>query len=529
MNKLLVNPVYASFLRRAGLTCPTDFLQLTGTICSGHPDRHVVHTSLQGNNQVLNCYIKKEHRVPFKVRVLNASSGFGWVASSLREFSLLQELAKSGIGSPEALAAGENDSGQAFVLLKAIERGADLREFLRECSSPVQRRQLATALGHTLARLHNSGFDHPDLYSKHVWVKANAGSYHFQFLDWQRGRRRKMTWKARCQNLAALHFTLSRELLSSADRLVLLQAYFNFSRLDSSYFPRQKTWIKEILRQGRTLLKKRRIRELLCTSLDIKPTLHWLEGEAFCVTSQFLQEGEGELSHLKEWVYRETDLSEQRTRTSVTTQQGDRRLTVRSASTIFSPGVRHLFEKPYRAPEVNQAGLLFRLQKQCLTTPRLLAFGQKQLRLNRWSSFLLTEVCPNTKSLQSWLKTDSLDAAMPLQLRERWQLFHEMGKTLRQIHDAGCRLGSVDNLGIQIQKGENPRVVVNNLQGMGVIRGFSNFRKKNDVKKVLKILADVGTLSEQMRFLQSYFQKHRAIAQMKKLLVVVRKSATVSR
>ena len=55
------------------------------------------------------------------------------------------------------------------------------------------------------------------------------------------------------------------------------------------------------------------------------------------------------------------------------------------------------------SPELEQAGLLFRLERYGVTTPRLLAVGQKHLRPWRTASLLLTEPVSGTAPLIAWL------------------------------------------------------------------------------------------------------------------------------
>src|SRR6478752_5785561 len=93
---LWINPVYRPLLARRGLCEPEDFLELSGTIICGHPDRHVVQVNLDGHN-LLPALLKREHRVRWRDRLLNAAQGFGLVSKSRREAQTLRELAAGGI------------------------------------------------------------------------------------------------------------------------------------------------------------------------------------------------------------------------------------------------------------------------------------------------------------------------------------------------------------------------------------------------------------------------------------------------
>jgi hypothetical protein len=184
MAALEINPRYRERLARQGLAAPEDFLRLPGVILSGHPDRHVRRLTLGSGAESLGVFLKREHCVRWKDRLGSAWAGFGFVSKSRREYRLLRELHDAGVGCPEAVAAGEDGRGRAFVLVRAVEGGRDLRTVLAEAGA-AQRRVLAVRLGQELARIHGLGFEHPDLFSKHILV---AGSGTLCFLDWQRSR-----------------------------------------------------------------------------------------------------------------------------------------------------------------------------------------------------------------------------------------------------------------------------------------------------------------------------------------------------
>src|SRR5206468_1422826 len=128
---LLVNPAYADVLHRAGLVHPEDFLRLPETIVSGHPGRQVSRVSLGNGPEALTGFLKREHRVPWKERLLNARDGFGMVSKSLREAQTLETLRPHFAGCPDWIAAGELPDGQAFLLVRELSRRLDLRRFLQ--------------------------------------------------------------------------------------------------------------------------------------------------------------------------------------------------------------------------------------------------------------------------------------------------------------------------------------------------------------------------------------------------------------
>ncbi len=129
---LEISPRYRAFFRERGWTDPEHFLALPGDtphIVSGHPDRHVARVSFGVNSPFALAFLKREHRVTWKVRLINALAGFGWVSRSLREARTLQALQREGIPGPEWLAAGEDSRGRAFLLVRELP-GVELRAFL---------------------------------------------------------------------------------------------------------------------------------------------------------------------------------------------------------------------------------------------------------------------------------------------------------------------------------------------------------------------------------------------------------------
>src|SRR5262249_10592289 len=143
------------------------------------------------------------------------------------------------------------------------------------------RRRLARRLAAQVARIHDAGFTYPDLYAKHIVVEDLGAR--FTFLDWQRSRRRgRLTWSERCRDLAALNASLSGELGDGDDRLTFLLAYWRATGDESISFRRV---CARIQRRTRTLLRRSSIREQRLPTVAASQSLHWLDGEALCVSA----------------------------------------------------------------------------------------------------------------------------------------------------------------------------------------------------------------------------------------------------
>ncbi len=504
MASVAINPSYRDTLARLGLRTAQQFLDLPGVIVCGHPDRHVAHVTLGTRPATIPAFLKREHRVPWKDRLGSAWAGFGFVARSSREWALLHELTAAGIGCPEPMAVGEDDRGRAFLLLRELPGCRDLRAYLAQtATTEAQRCTLAAQLGTELARIHAAGFDHPDLYSKHVLVSDGPA---FHFLDWQRSRRRAVVgWPARRRDLAALAATLADELASPRVRLTCLRAYLRAAAVDGVSLPPPARAAREILQEALRLRRRRRIRELLQPALASgRQNLVWLDGEALCVTREFLAEQGG---RVPAWL------------SFATFPRGPRGRVVRKmidrGTALPANLVRRRGGNPLAwlwaglrgrrvvSPELERAGLLFRLQRHEVTTPRLLAVGQRPGWAWRSESFLLTEPPLGAMPLAAWLATAPPD-------RARRQALRQAGAVLRRIHEAGCCFSHPDAPGralcVQAHPGQPPQVILGELEGL---RKRRSARRVRDLRALHDSLTQTCGRTDLLRLLRGYVGKGR--------------------
>src|SRR5262249_17298705 len=148
----------------------------------------------------------------------------GWISKSLHEGRLLQAAQAASLLCPEFLAAGEDDNGRAFLLIRTLTDSIELRVYLAsfQLLSQQARNRFARELGGALARLHQRGFVHGDLFAKHVFVHPET--QRVAFIDWQRARHKgSLSWNDRIKDLAALHATLDDALTSNRERCLCLQ------------------------------------------------------------------------------------------------------------------------------------------------------------------------------------------------------------------------------------------------------------------------------------------------------------------
>jgi tRNA A-37 threonylcarbamoyl transferase component Bud32 len=293
---------------------------------------------------------------------------------------MLQAAHAVGIGCPEWIAAGEDNHGRAFLLLRGVEGAVDLRTFLKEhCPTSRERRDFARRLGIALARLH-AGFRHPDLYAKHVLVRPADATIHF--LDWLRARRGRPGRDARCRDLAALDATLAEHLASPRERLTCLHAYLREARAALGPQPVRR-WACGIRRRTQHLLCRSRLRAERDRPLVIgERSVLWLDGEALCVLRDFWDELGGQVPS---WLGTTGGAGQE----VVPLPSGRQGLLVRRRRARPLAWLWAKFcQRPLVSPELRRAGMLFRHNGK----PRLLAFGQRRPRPWRTESFLLTEI-----------------------------------------------------------------------------------------------------------------------------------------
>jgi tRNA A-37 threonylcarbamoyl transferase component Bud32 len=474
MSRIEIHPAYRALFAGLGLRSAADFLRLDGEILGGHPDRHVLRLTLRAAErdggqaeqtvcsdesgpvatatahsiataQQLGVYLKKEHRVRWRNRLANWCLGYGWVSKSTREGQMLRQVEGAGIGCPRALAWGEDD-GRAFLVVRAEDDGAELRGYL--CDHPPERAEVARALAVQIARIHEAGFYHRDLSSKHVLMRREDDTYRFCFLDWQRARRlRRVSWRERLMDLAMLDATLAEQCAAPRERLLFWNQYLeaavgSFSARSHRRAPNGSAATDDAAARGtpRRLLhflcrlsarlqSKRRIRELRQAPLAPgEQNLIWLDGEDLCVTRQFLDE----VGTPPSWLQASPE-SPPRNALEVTTIAGGGgrawRLLRRWSHRPLGWLLGLLRRSPFPAPEFEYAAAIIRLQRYGVETPRLLALGHRGSRPWHKESFLLVEPPAETAPLLAVL--DDAD------VRQRHRLLRQAGALWRRIHEAG--------------------------------------------------------------------------------------------
>jgi heptose I phosphotransferase len=484
-------PHYRRLLRQSGLHRAEHFLQLSGTIISGHPDRNVQRLTLGVGDEQVSVFLKREHTVGFWVRLCNALAGFGFVSRSVREACLLNALQRENVGCPEWIAAGEDEHGRAFLLVREIADAVDLRTFLRDHGDAACRRRMARRLGALLAQVHRAGFDQPDLYAKHVLVRPSDETIFL--LDWQRSRRRlKVHRRSRMRNLAALNATLADDVADMRDRLACLQAYLGTAATRDNL----RRACRSIQHQTTRLLRRRHIREKRQFPLPVEAQ-DWiaLDGEALSVTSVLRRLVSGSL----DWLTLDRQplpAGQSLTRRWLTLGTGQRLLLVRRrCQQPFAALWSWLRRKPLASPERRQASLLLRLQRHGVPVPRVLAMGQRRASFWRVESFLLTEPAPDCVPLDVWLGRQQLQPQTRGVVGQRRQVLQDAGVLLARLHEASCYLNKNPGgcpFAVQLSPDGVPHVVLDGIENVQPQRRAARRLARRDIGALQRLLSGAG-------------------------------------
>jgi heptose I phosphotransferase len=489
------HPAQRAFLRGLGLVRPEQFLGLPAVVVSGHAGRRVSRVRLGQGDAAVTTYLKVEFRVAWVARLVNFLAGYGFVSRCVREAQTLQALHREGLGGPAWLAAGEDGRGRAFLLVRELAGATDLATLLGGLADPAGRLRLARRVGAALARIHDAGFEHRDLYAKHVLVDPDGGAVHL--LDWQRARRRRsLDAGARARDLAALHATLADA--TPRERLACLLAYRRGVAGDCQVYFR--IFLSLIEGRARHLLARRHVREKRRRPPAEAQAWLCLDGEALCVTpalhrlcpdaSEWLaldrQPAAPGVALTRRWLSR--------------AGAGWWLLVCRRAPRPLARLWRRWWGGVPDSPERRQARLLFRLERHGVAAPRLLAMGQRTGPGGQVESFLLTEPARDTVRLGPWLRRQSVRDGS-----ERGELLRQLGVLLARLHEANCYLEDPEPALAVRLGGASPAAVLEGVEGVAVRRGGRAGRIRRDLGRLRRWLAEAGCGRADLRqFLAGY-------------------------
>jgi heptose I phosphotransferase len=414
------------WLRGLGLTEAEHFLALNSLIVSGHPGRQVGRLVLGDGDERRPVYLKREQGVRWTTRLANFLSGFGWVSRSVREAQMLEALQRDGLPGPRCLAAGEDGQGEAFVLIEEVPQSVGLMAALEERPDTRARRELAVRLGARLARLHEAGFCHGDLYAKHVLVREK--NQEPCLLDWQRARYGRITRADRIRDLACLHATLPNELAGPSERLACLRAYLGEPH-DRRALRRLAAEVEALARR---LRRHRHIREKCRPPTATQQAWISLDGQALSITPALAKMTAGQSLDWLALDRQVLPMGTGQTYRWLILPGGPRVLLVRRRQWIswWQRCLSRLARRPILASQQRQATLLWRLERHGVTAPRVLAVGERK-QGRAYDSFLLSQPLDGVVRLEMWLLANGSSP-------ERVRVFFQAGQMLARMHEGCC-------------------------------------------------------------------------------------------
>ncbi|MCS6866974.1 MAG: lipopolysaccharide kinase InaA family protein [Gemmataceae bacterium] len=460
---LTINPAFAQLLTQWGLTTATAFLQLSGEIVSGHPDRHVVRVEFPGTERVF--YLKRQHIVGWREKLRNWWAGFGWVSRCQREGQLLEQLNALHLAAPRWVAYGAA-RGQAFLLLEEIPNAVELRQLLStDRLTPAQQDRVAATLGQALAAVHGAGFSTPDLSAKHIWINPDTGAV--TFLDWPSARRGRLRTAERLATLAAIHASLADGLAPPRQRLRMLRAYGEISD------------VARIEMLARRLGRRRSIRDQRLASTMTSPPaptqrLVWLAGEAVCAIPEIAAGWPQPV--IGPPFYGASAIAEERC-----LRWANREAVLVRGCSVAPWGRLWAWWRavPWRSPGVTAARVLFHLERYGLAAPRLLAFGQRWVSRSRAEWFTLYEPVRGVPLGEAWTWATA---------KQRQRIRGRLVAYLQRLHDAG--LVVVDPAQAFTVKDDDTIALARPL-AVRIVRQVRATRRQRDLRMVFRWLGIV--------------------------------------
>ncbi len=246
IGNLWVHPDYRQLLTRNNI-CNFDALLQTPGQSRLHKRglatwRERVVLTLDSAEGQQRFYLKRYSHPPFKQQLNRLLAGYTSTAEI--ECHWLQKVTRLGIQVPVLIAFGTHRAGLREVnslLLTAEIPGESLEKWLpRQLKEHhldgATKRRLSQRLADLVARLHQAGLVHRDLYLSHIFVdRCRNGHCELCLLDLQRVI--KPRWRLRrwvVKDLAALNYATPPPAASQMDRVRWLKSYLGTNKLSAN-------------------------------------------------------------------------------------------------------------------------------------------------------------------------------------------------------------------------------------------------------------------------------------------------------
>jgi len=316
------------------------------------------------------------------------------------------------------------------------------------------------------------------------------------------------------------------DLILPRERLRCLRSYLNAVLGARAPKPVLRKSAASIRHRASRLLRHRHVRELQQPPLGPEAqNVIWVRGEEVCVTREFHDALEGQIPERlllsgrrlhpsSTWGRRESQVTCCRyTFRGV----GKALLVQRQGSDFFRWLWTKLRRRRLVSPELELAGIIFRLERYGVRCARVLAFGQTPYRPWEFESFLLMQDRSQSRTLSEWM-ADHRETLWTAQRKQRWRLFREAGSILGRMHQAHCYFHSFPDefLVIENTVKEGPTLLLAGAQGVCKRRRPSLTLAKKNLKSMVEALG-LASLSrtDWMRVLLGYTGQERLTASAK--------------
>ena len=198
--------------------------------------RRRIAIRLQTDDGPRTFYVKHFERPPVSAQLRRIASGHAFRSTAGIERHWIQSLESAGIAVPGIAAFAERKRGpwerSSVIVLREVD-GLSLEKWFIDHPQRAPR-VMQTELAGFVARFHDRGFTHRDLYAAHIFLESgNAQAPRFRLIDLQRilykpWRRRR--W--RVKDLAQLNYSTPTSVATRSDRIRWLKHYLGVRRLD---------------------------------------------------------------------------------------------------------------------------------------------------------------------------------------------------------------------------------------------------------------------------------------------------------
>ncbi len=245
LNDLTVAPGYENVLRANGLDSLEALFTASGAKLLSKPGlsswRERLRLTLDVGGERRTFYLKRFRGPPLRVRRDVRRSGGGASSIAGLEWTWMRRLAAEGIPcvSPVAFAEAFRGSRELrSAVLTAAVPGDSLERLAQKWRDGDRTvlHSLTAPLARLVARLHECGFIHRDLYFSHIFHDpASPPESSLHLIDLQRViRLRYLHRRWIVKDLASLNFSAPSDLVSRTDRIRWLTQYLGASKLDAS-------------------------------------------------------------------------------------------------------------------------------------------------------------------------------------------------------------------------------------------------------------------------------------------------------